>query len=65
MPYDIGEMYSGLVPIELNDTSRQLFFVWQPTIGDPVDEVTIWLNGGPGQCLIAVFSLESKVKLTE
>ena len=45
--YDIGEMYSGLVPIT-NNVSRALFFVFQPTIGKPVDEVTIFLNGGPG-----------------
>lgn len=32
----------------MNDTSRTLFFVFAPTIGEPVDEVTIWLNGGPG-----------------
>ena len=41
-------MYSGLVPIDSHDLSRQLFFVFQPTIGEPVDEITIWLNGGPG-----------------
>ncbi|OKL63264.1 Serine-type carboxypeptidase F [Talaromyces atroroseus] len=46
--FDIGEIYSGLVPIDSNDRLRQLFFVFQPTIGEPVDEVTIWLNGGPG-----------------
>ncbi|KAE9365090.1 putative serine-type carboxypeptidase F [Stipitochalara longipes BDJ] len=46
--FDIGEMYSGLIPIDTNDTSRALFFVFQPTVGTPVDEVTIWLNGGPG-----------------
>ncbi|MCJ1475750.1 hypothetical protein MMC13_004414 [Lambiella insularis] len=45
--YDLGEMYSGLVPIGTN-ASRALFFVFQPTIGKPVDEVTIFLNGGPG-----------------
>ncbi|KAJ6131487.1 hypothetical protein N7523_001193 [Penicillium sp. IBT 18751x] len=45
---DLGEMYSGLIPIKEGDNSRQLFFVFQPTIGKPVDEVTIWLNGGPG-----------------
>jgi len=32
----------------MNDTSRALFFVFQPTINAPVDEITIWLNGGPG-----------------
>ena len=46
--FDIGEMYSGLIPIDEKNTSRALFFVFQPTIGAPVDEVTIWLNGGPG-----------------
>lgn len=46
--YDVGEMYSGLMPIDSNDTSRALFFVFQPTVGAPVDEITIWLNGGPG-----------------
>jgi hypothetical protein len=23
-----------------------MFFVWEPTIGDPVDEVVVWFNGG-------------------
>ncbi|KAJ6092671.1 hypothetical protein N7486_007960 [Penicillium sp. IBT 16267x] len=46
--FDIGEMYSGLVPIEKDDPSRALFWIFQPTIGEPVDEITIWLNGGPG-----------------
>lgn len=46
--FDIGEMYSGNIPIDTNDPSRALFFVFQPTDGPPVDEITIWLNGGPG-----------------
>lgn len=46
--FDIGELYSGNVPIDSNDTSRSLFFVFAPTLGEPVEEVTIWLNGGPG-----------------
>ncbi|CEJ55874.1 Putative Carboxypeptidase 5 [Penicillium brasilianum] len=48
VPFDIGEMYSGLMPIDSHNESRALFYIFQPTIGDPVDEVTIWLNGGPG-----------------
>ncbi|KAL8707605.1 MAG: hypothetical protein Q9220_007392 [cf. Caloplaca sp. 1 TL-2023] len=44
----LTEMYSGLVPIDLANTSRALFYVFQPTVGPPVDEVTIWMNGGPG-----------------
>lgn len=46
--FDIGEMYSGNIPIDEDDPSRALFFVFQPTVGAPVDEITIWLNGGPG-----------------
>lgn len=42
------EMYSGLIPIDMSNASRALFFVFQPTVGPPVDEVTIWVNGGPG-----------------
>jgi carboxypeptidase D len=48
VPFNIGELYSGSMPINSADSSRELFFVFQPTIGNPVDEVTIWLNGGPG-----------------
>jgi carboxypeptidase D len=46
--FDLGEIYSGQIPVKKNDTSRNLFFVYQPTTGEPVDEVTIWFNGGPG-----------------
>ena len=46
--YDIGEFYSGSVPIDEGNSSRTLFFAFKPRIGEPVDEVTIWLNGGPG-----------------
>jgi hypothetical protein len=48
VPFDIGELYAGLIPIDLKNTSRALYFVYQPTIGTPVDEIVIWLNGGPG-----------------
>ncbi|KAJ9618797.1 hypothetical protein H2204_012929 [Knufia peltigerae] len=48
MDFDLGELYSGVVPIDLNNASRGLFFVFQPRVGEPVDEITIWLNGGPG-----------------
>ena len=48
IPYSVGEMYSGLMPIVAGNLTRQLFFVFQPTIGTPVDTLTIWLNGGPG-----------------
>ena len=48
VPFNIGEMYSGLMPIKSGDKSRELFFVFQPTVGEPVDELVIWMNGGPG-----------------
>ena len=44
----LTEMYSGLIPIDMSNASRALFFVFQPRVGPPVDEITIWLNGGPG-----------------
>jgi carboxypeptidase D len=44
---DIGEFYSGMMSV--NDSlDAAMFFVFQPTVGEPVDEVTIWFNGGPG-----------------
>lgn len=50
VPFNVGEMYSGLIPVKVDDTSRQLFFVYQPKIaGPPVDEITIWMNGGEAQ----------------
>ena len=46
--FDIGESYSGLLPID--DTSdRELFFWFVPTTNPAAsDEIMIWLNGGPG-----------------
>ena len=41
-------MYAGLIPVDMKNTSRALYYVFQPTVGAPVDEITIWLNGGPG-----------------
>ncbi|KAI9703449.1 MAG: hypothetical protein M1820_005922 [Bogoriella megaspora] len=46
--FDTGEFYSGSVPIDESDPSRSLFWIFKPAIEAPVDEVTIWLNGGPG-----------------
>lgn len=42
VPFDVGELYGGNVPIDKDDPSRALFFMFQPTVGAPVDEVTIW-----------------------
>jgi hypothetical protein len=49
MNFDLGELYSGVIPVDMKNTSRGLFYVFQPRAGAPVDEITIWLNGGPGE----------------
>lgn len=54
-------MYAGLMPIDMKNKSRGLYFVFEPTVGEPVDEVTIWLNGGPGKFCLS-FTLVSGVK---
>ncbi|KAL1409436.1 hypothetical protein Q8F55_003419 [Vanrija albida] len=47
--WNFGELYSGSVAVDANNkTEGSLFFFFSPKAGDPVDEVTIWLNGGPG-----------------
>lgn len=49
VPFDIGESYAGLMPISKNDLSSQLYFWYFPTDNpDGQDDITIWLNGGPG-----------------
>jgi carboxypeptidase D len=48
--FDIGESYAGLLPISsaANET-KQLYFWFFPTSNpDGKDDITIWLNGGPG-----------------
>lgn len=63
VPFDIGEMYSGLIPIDYQNVSRSLFYVFKPTLGAPVDEVTIWLNGGPGCSSLEGFFQENGNRL--
>ncbi|KAL9619196.1 MAG: hypothetical protein Q9204_008320, partial [Flavoplaca sp. TL-2023a] len=48
--FDIGESYAGLLPISsaANET-RELYFWFFPSENPlATDEITIWLNGGPG-----------------
>lgn len=45
--FDIGESFSGLLPID--DTDKELFFWFMPSRNPSSNnEITIWLNGGPG-----------------
>ncbi|KAK4454445.1 serine carboxypeptidase [Podospora aff. communis PSN243] len=49
--FDVGESYAGLLPIDNNDPTNQLFFWFFPST-NPValekKEILIWLTGGPG-----------------
>ncbi|KAF2758357.1 putative serine carboxypeptidase [Pseudovirgaria hyperparasitica] len=46
--FDIGESYAGLMPTGA-DSSRELYFWFFPTANsEGQDDITIWLNGGPG-----------------
>jgi carboxypeptidase D len=48
--FDIGESYAGLLPISkaANETSELYFWFFPSENPDASDEITIWLNGGPG-----------------
>ncbi|APA15023.1 hypothetical protein SS1G_13633 [Sclerotinia sclerotiorum 1980 UF-70] len=48
--FDVGESYAGLLPISsLPDEDRKLYFWFFPSTNpDATEEITIWLNGGPG-----------------
>lgn len=48
--FDVGESYAGLLPIgEASDESRQLWFWFFPSTNPAANnEITVWLNGGPG-----------------
>ncbi|KIW47916.1 uncharacterized protein PV06_00565 [Exophiala oligosperma] len=53
------ELYSGIIPLNMSDDSRGMFFVFQPRVGSPVKEITIWFNGGPGCSSLEAFLQEN------
>ncbi|KAJ9628170.1 hypothetical protein H2204_009430 [Knufia peltigerae] len=53
------ELYSGIIPLNMSDDSRGMFFVFQPRVGPPVKEITIWFNGGPGCSSLEAFLQEN------
>lgn len=59
VPFDIGESYAGLLPIsdDPNETRQLYFWFFPSTNPDATDEITIWLNGGPGcSSLLGMFT---------
>ncbi|KAF2635776.1 alpha/beta-hydrolase [Massarina eburnea CBS 473.64] len=48
--FDIGESYAGLLPISsaANETGELYFWFFPSSNPSAADEITIWLNGGPG-----------------
>jgi carboxypeptidase D len=52
-------MYSGQIAINSSDPSRSMFFVFEPKLGNPVDEVVVWFNGGPGCSSLEAFLQEN------
>ena len=57
--FDTGEFYSGSVPIDESDPSRTLFFIFKPATDAPSNDLTIWLNGGPGCSSLVGFFQEN------
>jgi len=50
VPFDAGESYAGTLPVSTNatDENRLYFWFWPSENPKAKDEITIWLNGGPG-----------------
>lgn len=48
--FDVGESYAGLLPVSSKKEERRKLYFWFFPTENPEgkDEVTIWLNGGPG-----------------
>lgn len=47
--FDIGESYAGLLPISNTTNSPELYFWFFPSQNPAAEnDITIWLNGGPG-----------------
>ncbi|KAK2059143.1 serine carboxypeptidase [Colletotrichum caudatum] len=61
--FDIGESYAGLLPIsdDPNETRKLFFWFFPSTAAETPEEVTIWLNGGPGCSSLSGFLTENGV----
>jgi carboxypeptidase D len=50
--FDYGELYAGQIPINKSDPSRNMFYMFQPKVGEPSKDLTIWFNGKQARSLI-------------
>ncbi len=57
--FNTGEFYSGLIPIDESNPERNLFFIFKPAMDAPTNDITIWLNGGPGCSSLTGFFQEN------
>lgn len=48
--FDIGESYAGTLPVNSNSSNENALWFWFFPSDNPMagDEITVWLNGGPG-----------------
>lgn len=61
VPFDVGESYAGSLPISgAKGENSTLFFWFFPSQNASVtDEITVWLNGGPGCSSLSGFLTEN------
>lgn len=59
--FDIGESFAGLLPISdaANETRKLYFWFFPSSNPDASEEITIWLNGGPGCSSLLGFFTEN------
>lgn len=61
VPFDVGESYAGTLPISGEKGEKNSLFFWffPSENGTVSDEITVWLNGGPGCSSLPGFLTEN------